>query len=343
MLALGEIHTGLLLSSAPLSIRDSERLVDLVLDEHTRRYERPIDHVSSPDRLFGVDCQLATRPPTRARGVGTVAARTAITGGHVVQGSAYARVRQSQTNRRSVWSHYLAQPGVLETIGTIGPAELACGFVDRPAQDHTLDLGSICARCIDDVQRSPILDRRAPLQAVRTRLRWTALLADDCAGTEASDQAVRTPGSAEQGDGTMRFTVESSTLRTVRITITDDQIGAAVTLCEDLALHDWLLTTLLTLIDKTLTYGTADPLGVKRLRPALDHLLHLWMPAARVEQAMMPVWESLEQRPGFSRQWHAAAGRIREQVMLSAMSMLGATLATGGAGGAGGGDGPNGR
>ncbi|HKT05675.1 MAG TPA: SCO2521 family protein [Rugosimonospora sp.] len=307
MLALGEVHTGLLQNSASLSKIDAAGLLDLVMGERVRASERPIDYVASPERLFGVDCTLATASRSHVRGVGTVATRTTMTGGHVVQGSAYAWLRPSATTHRLAWSHYLGRPGVVETIGRAEPVDLAAGFVQPDTADRVLDLGAICARSLDDVQRSPALDRRIALRTTRTRLRW----------------AVTGAAGEPEADAGVRFTVESPTLRTLRIEVAAGAAPAVVALCEDLALHDWLLTTLLAMIDRNLTYGAVGPRSVQRLRPAIDHLLHLWMPAARVEATLLPVWESVERRPGFTRQWQACVSRIRDQVTVSALALLG--------------------
>jgi hypothetical protein len=305
MLALGEVHTGLLQNSTSLSKIDAVRLLDLVLGERVRESERPIDYVASPERLFGVDCLLAAASRAQVRGVGTVTSRTTMTGGHVLQGSAYAWVRPSPTSHRLVWSHYLARPGVVETIDKADPWDLARGFAAPTAPARSLDLGAICDRAMDGVQRSPALDRRTALKTTRTRLRWAALGDDE-------------PG----GPGDVVFAVESPTLRTLRITIPATAVASAVTLCEDLALHDWLLTTLLDMIDRNLTSGAGAARSVHRLRPAIDHLLHLWMPAARVDPALIPIWERIERRPGFTRQWHACVGRIRDQVTVNAIAVL---------------------
>jgi hypothetical protein len=307
MLALGEVHTGLLQNSTSLSKIHAVHLLDLVFGERVRESERPIEYAASPERLFGVDCLLASASRTQVRGVGTVSTRTTMTGGHVLQGSAYAWVRPSPTTYRLAWSHYLARPGVVETIDKADPADLARGFAAPSAPPaRTLDLGAICDRSMDDVQRSPALDRRTALKTTRTRLRWAAVAA----------------AGAGDPDGGVLFAIESPTLRTLLITVDPEAVGSVVTLCEDLALHDWLLTTLLDMIDRNLTSGGGGPQSVQRLRPAIDHLLHLWMPAARVDEALAPVWERMERRPGFTRQWHACVGRIRDQVTLNTIAVL---------------------
>lgn len=302
MLVLGEVRTGLLQNSTALSKADVARLLDLVMGERVRVSERPIHHATSPERLVGVDCPLSSRSRASVRGVGTVLTRAAVTDGHVLQGSAYARLRPG-AGRRLPWAHYLGHPGVVETIGRADPGDLAGGFLDPARAPGTLDLGAICDSAMDDVQRSPGLDRRITLRTAPTSLRWVA----------APERATA---------GGLQFTVVSPTLRTLRVTVPDERLEATVTLCEDLALHDWLLTTLLDMIDRHLTSAAADTRSVRRLRPAIDHLLHLWMPAARVDEELLPVWERMERRPGFTRQWNACVSRIRDQVTVNAIAVL---------------------
>lgn len=97
--------------------------------------------------------------------------------------------------------------------------------------------------------------------------------------------------------------------------------SAAASLCEDLALHDWLLTTLVGMVERS-RLGSADGRdAVTALRPAVDHLLHLWMPKARADRALGPLWEVLEREPGFTRQWQTLVQRIRDQLALQAIPL----------------------
>jgi hypothetical protein len=111
------------------------------------------------------------------------------------------------------------------------------------------------------------------------------------------------------------------------LTVGENDLLAAVELGEDLALHDWLLTALLELIERSRSGRSARPQVVERLRPAIDDLLHLWMPAARLDKSMLPLWQSLEQQPGFTKQWAASVSWIRDQVALSTIMLL-SSLAT---------------
>ncbi len=304
MLILGEVHTGLLQNSTAISQDDATAILDVVLGERVRRSERPIAYAVSPDRLTGVDCRLPTATGSRTRAVGTVASRAAITGGHVLQGSAFAMVTPGREPRRLAWSYYLARPGRLETIGKVDLTDLRNGQVRATDSERSLDLGAIAGRAMDDAQRSRLLDRRAPLRTQRTRLRWLV-------SPTPEEDATATVSTA--------FSVESDTMRTLVLRVPVPSLPAVVDLCEDLALHDWLLTTMVSYVDRRITAQVSPAERVAQLRPAIDHLLHLWMPAARVAEPLLPVWDALERRPGFTRQWETSVSRIRDQVALSAV------------------------
>ncbi|MFF8532377.1 hypothetical protein ACF07B_10525 [Streptomyces sp. NPDC015532] len=60
---------------------------------------------------------------------------------------------------------------------------------------------------------------------------------------------------------------------------------------------------------------------VRVVRPLVDHLLHLWMPRARLDTALHTPWNHLEETPGYSRQWNALTRRIRDQLALHAIQL----------------------
>lgn len=325
MVTLGEVHTGLLQNSSAVSPRDADRALTLLLGERVRRWERPISHAVSPHLLTGVDCGLPTHSGAKRRGVGTALSRAMITGGHVLQGSTCLRVVVGESTRRLPWSYYLSRPGTVETIGRIDRVDVMAGFVAAVPSAATLDLGAISGRLMDSVQRTAALDRRPPFRTARTRLRWVAESVDAGCGTDA----------------TVRFTIVNESLRTVRLRLPADQSGLSdkpnradrtdqtdqmerlAEMAEDLALHDWLLTTLLRIIDRSRIGAEPGTRVVERLRPAIDHLLHLWMPAARLDQALAGMWENLERHPGFTRQWNASVARIRDQVAVNTLALFG--------------------
>jgi hypothetical protein len=251
--------------------------------------------------LIGVDCRLPSATGARFRGIGTIMTRTALTSGRVLQGSSHVRIIRGEATYRLPWSHYLARPGVVEVLGKVKPDDVADGFLTSGSVGGQLDLGSVSEHMMDLAQDCDALDRRAPFRSERTRLRWVVTA----------------------GDLDIHFTLGRGGERTARVTHPDGFSPAIAALCEDLALHDWLLTTLLSLIERARIGAAPRPAVIARLAPAADALLHLWMPAARTDQSLHPLWESLEGTPGFTRQWTSLSQRVRDQIALSVLPLLG--------------------
>jgi hypothetical protein len=272
--------------------------------------------VRSTGRPTGVDCPLTPPGPARqVRGIGTAVQRTTITGGHVLQGSAHATVVRGEHGVRQPWSHYLARPGVIETLGRTRWSELAEALaVPQPAGSE-LDLGAVAERAADEVQRraAEMPARPGPppdpvrLRSARTRLRWIARV---------------DPG--ETGPPRVQFEVHREYLRLLRITAAAGDPEAIATAGEDLALHDWLLTTLLEAVRKAAIGIIPRAEAIDRLVPAIDHLLHLWMPRARPNEVTDRMWQVLEHTPGFTRQWETVVHRIRDQLSVAAVAALSA-------------------
>ncbi|MEV4410889.1 SCO2521 family protein [Catellatospora sp. NPDC049609] len=298
---IGEVHTALLQNSTAVSAATTTALLALTTGERVRRSERPIAYAVSPARFTGVDCDLPAVPVTgrqpdlaRVRAVGTVASRAVLTGGHVLQGSAFARVTAADSRHRRPWSHYLSRPGVLELVGRSGGLDVAGGHLLAADHPGLLDLGAIGGRTVDAVQASSRVDRRAPFRTVRTGLRWAV---------------------CERGG--FEFRLVDHAARTIRLPRTAADAEAVAVLCEDIALHDWLLTTLLSLVSRNPAGSAERRQVVARLAPAADYLLHLWMPAARTDAALAPFWQGIEQRPGMTRQWQTNVDRVRDQLALA--------------------------
>ncbi|KPI05516.1 hypothetical protein OK074_4435 [Actinobacteria bacterium OK074] len=306
VLACGEVRTCLLPSFQRLDTQAATHFLRLRADERVLVSERPNTYARSADTLTGVDCRLPTANGAKVRAVGTVAARAALTEGRVLQTTASFRTPAAGPGMRQPWGYYLVRPGVVEPQGKLPEDAIARGILmDR--QQGELDLGTIAESLLSQLLRHPLLDHKAPFKSRRTRLRWVAKLAP--AGTAPALE---------------RFTVAEDDLRTVRLRVPEDTATAAVAgLCEDLALHDWLLTTVVRILDNS-RLGAADADGaatVRALRPAVDHLLHVWMPRARVDRSLSVLWDTLEDEPGFSRQWDTLKMRIRDQLALHAIAL----------------------
>jgi hypothetical protein len=303
LLVFGEIRTCLLQSSRAVPLASVAELLRLLPGERVRFSERPTAHASSPETLTGIDCQLPTASGARCRGVGTVTARAVVTGGRVLQGSVYAAVERGPADHRLPWPHYLARPGVVQTIGKFGQRDVIDGFLAGHAPTHTLDLGAVSERLIGSVQLSPRLDHLTPLRTKRTRLRWAARIGEpDC--------------SRDSGE----FVVADDVVRTLELELAAGECEDVLGFCENLALHDWALSTLQRAVERSEL--DSDTGSVVALRPVIEHLLPLWMPGAHVAEAMLPMWESLERRPGFTRQWETMVAHIRDQLSLTMLAAL---------------------
>nr|WP_281248423.1 SCO2521 family protein [Cryptosporangium aurantiacum] len=298
---LGEIHTGLLRHSAPITNAMAQRVLSRRLGDAVRSSVRPVSYVVSPDLYDGLDCRLSTASGAGPRAVGTAASFAAITGGQILQTATTVTAQRGETSRRMPWSHYLARPGVIETLGSFPDERVATGW---PAAD-TPNLGAIGKRLFSAVQRSPDLGGRPPFRATRTRLRWVL--------TEDADNP------------RIEFSMESDELRTVRMAGTGLQPREVADFCADLALHDWLLSVLLDIIDRSRLDSSGDRMTVDPLRDAIDNVLHHWMPAARLGGGMQPFWDGVDRASGLTRQWQAQVERIRNHLAVRMLDRLDVT------------------
>ncbi|MEV6170359.1 SCO2521 family protein [Streptomyces sp. NPDC051954] len=311
VLACGEVRTCLLPSFHALDGRAAAQLLRLRADEHVRVSERPNLYALSPEVLTGVDCRLPTANGAKVRAVGTVVSRAALTEGRLLQAGAYFSAPATGPDTRRPWGHYLVRPGLVEPFGKL-PEQATLEGVLRGAGRGELDLGAIAEDLLARLVRHPLLDNKAPFKSRRTHLRWVARRAAD-----------------GEGASLRRFTLAEDGLRTMELRLPETVPAAtAAGLCEDLALHDWLLTTVVHMLENS-RLGAADgPAAVLALRPAVDHLLHLWMPSAHVDPSLGHLWEVLEREPGFSRQWQNLVQRIRDQLAVQAIPLLHQALST---------------
>lgn len=299
MLILGEVQTAALRHAGGVPQGLAENALALIAGERVRVSERPISYAVSPKTFTGVDCGIRSSSGAEVRGVGTLMGRASLTGGRVLQSSAVARLDPVAGGYRRAWSHYLARLGVVEALGRPDMPGTVAAHLAADRESSTMGMGAFCGRLLNEIQGSAVLDQKTPLRARRTVLRWAAMIKD---GTDVH----------------VRFTVLEDGLRSVRLVLGPAEIDDIVDLFEDLALHDWLLTALLSVIEQS-RIGVEQPAqSVVRLRPAVDHLLHLWMPAARLNGFALEAWQALEGRPGLSRQWDASVQRIRDQMAMAA-------------------------
>lgn len=306
MVVYGEIHTGLIQHSHALSIRGTTELLAIAPGERVRVSARPLAYARSPEFLTGMDCRLPVHGRT-TRAVGTAIGRAVAVGGRIVQGSTFTELRRGDRPYRLPWSHYLARPGVLETIGKCDLSKMVTDVGVDPLARDALNLAAVSQRTLDLLRRRPGLDRRAPFRARGTRLRWIAY----------------TPGefaSRPDDTATVSFTIKDSPQRVLILRSRETAPRALATLCEDIAVHDWLVTTLSEILDRTGIGSRDRPEVIARLFPTIDHLLPLWMPSVRVEPSLRGVWPALEKNPGFTRQWENLVQRIRDQFTVAAVT-----------------------
>lgn len=296
IVVVGEIRTCLVQNQTALPDPLVTQMLRLVPGQPVFSVKRPVPYATSPFRLTGVDCSLATFSRKKARGCGTAWSHATVTGGRILQGSTRACLTPAAAEQRLPWAHYLNHPGVVEITSRAALDDLTEGYLEDLGHNPALDLGSISERTIEHVQSWRRLDHGIPLRARRTRVLWAAVL----------------DGNAEPS---ARITLErDERVRTVRLTAGRGDLLLAMRFCEDLALHDWLLTTItlaLTQADRAAA-GGRDP--VEMLQPIVDQLFHLWMPGAHVHPIMRSLWEGLERHPGFTHQWQLLVQRIRDKL-----------------------------
>jgi hypothetical protein len=301
-LTIGEVHTGLLLTSTAVSTGTAEALLGVLPGGSVGSRQRPVRHAWSPETLTGVDCLAPVASRREVRLVGTPVTRVYLTDGHIVQAGTHATLRNEPAGRRRPWAHYLADPGVLEVLGTAPGESLSTGFLGGPATVKTLDLGAVNVRALAAIQRSTQLDHDPPFRSRRTRLRWSA-------ETSSSRQE-------------MVFTLGADGLRTVRLSAATADPRALAGFCADLALHDWLLSALLELVERAVARKRPATEVIRLLRPGIDHLVHAWMPAAHVDRALVVIWQEFDLRSGFSLQWQKTVQRIRDQLSVGIIEAL---------------------
>ena len=91
-LMLGEIRTGLLRHSGPITSETTARLLALIPQQMVRRWERPVRHAASPPVLTGVDCPLPSAAGLRRKTLSMMSMATPM----LIPESAMLKVGQCQ-------------------------------------------------------------------------------------------------------------------------------------------------------------------------------------------------------------------------------------------------------
>jgi hypothetical protein len=189
---------------------------------------------------------------------------------------------------------------VLEVITRVGPQtsiRLTEGFLGtRGAAD--LDLTSVTDRLLGRIRtRHP---GYTPLRVGTTRLRWAARVGD-----------VEVPRVA--------FRLHNDTLRTVLIVVPyETELAAAQRFCEDLAVHDWLLTVVAEATERADLAGPGSAASIETIAPVLCHLAHLWMPGAHSPPALRGLWAQLGEEPDFDAAWRGCIVHLRNRLLVAA-------------------------
>jgi hypothetical protein len=308
LIALGEIDTCLLPAAAPLPRGDLEELLELVPGRPMHWRERPLALAVSPPVAEGVDCLLAAPAHAEVRAIGTVVTHAVVVGGRVLQSSARTRVVRAAGDQRRTWSHYLNQPGVTEVITKVTAdtrARLAEGFLapESPAAG-TIDLASIVHRLLGRIRMDPRLDQRVPVQSGTTRLRWAARI-------------------GETARPLVAFRLHSATVRTVLVTVrTEEELAGVQRFCEDLAVHDWLLTVTGQALEQSDAYPPGSAESVAVLAPVLHHLAHLWVPGAHTPPPLRELWTQLQIDPNFTADRQGLIDQLRNRMLVATLDAL---------------------
>ncbi len=308
LILLGEVRTCLVPDSTALGRDLLEELLAVIPGRRVLWRERPTTLATSPTSAVGVDCQLATKPRGSVRAIGTVATNAVVVGGRVLQSSAHTTVVPAEVKQRQTWSHYLTRVGVTEVVSKVTEAtsgELADGFLAAGEQpDGVLDLASISQRLLAKIRMDMRLDQHAPMQTRTARLRWAARIAE-----------VPRP--------VLTFQLQDELVRTVLVTVRDEsELAVAHRFCEDLALHDWLLTVADTVVEEADLYPPSSAESAALIAPLLTNLAHLWMPGAHAPVALRGLWEQLDRDPGFTREWSARVGQLRDRMSVATLAAM---------------------
>ena len=294
-LVLGAVETCLVQNTAALTDEVGRELLELVRGRTVSRVDYPVKRAVSPEQLEGVDCRLRLNGKGRARGIGTVAWHAVLSGGRVLQGSAYSRLVAATADYRRTWDHYLRQPGVVEVIGKHDSVALEDGYLDvadGPSDAaESLDIGAIGKKAINAVH-GPMdekrLDYRTPLNTIPGQLRWAAFL------QQGGRQRVGIRKEAGKNSYSLRLAGGPDDLRTF------------VRFAEDLALHVWLLAVAASANEKAARGEAARVVPV-----FMDELYGLWLPARG--PVLRRLWAGVLDVTGYQDRWEIEINRLNSK------------------------------
>ncbi|WP_054815059.1 SCO2521 family protein [Nocardia arizonensis] len=300
--AFGEVGTALLPTATALRRSEVEELLEFHPGRRAHWRERPVSLGISATTAEGVDCVLAAPGHPAVRAIGTVALRALVIGGRVAQSSAQSFVTRAASDKRMPWSHYLTKDGVLEVITKVTEetgGRLSEGFLAAQSSAQTLDLTSITDRLLVRIRMDERLGGEPPLKVGSTRLRWVARV-----GAVPASQ--------------IAFRVHDDTRRTVLLLVPSEQdLAVAQRFCEDLAVHDWLLSAVASVIERADLAGPGSPASAEILAPFLQHLAHLWVPGVHSPRQLRAPWRQLQDDPDFTADWRRSIDHLRNRLLVA--------------------------
>jgi hypothetical protein len=294
---VGEVMTALLGTAAALDEVGAQTLLTrLVLGNKAEPFGYPVQRVKSADLSFGIDCHLATPTGARPRTIGVAAAHAVLTGGHVLQAAAHARIVAADSQPRRRWSYYSARPGFVDVQGKAAPEDLARAFLETDPDGAVLDLAAVAKQVVDEVNEAveEELQGEVALHSAPLTFRWVARVAST-AGMPVVE-FVRRPDRTFQ----------------VNAVTNPQYLIPLARFCEDVALHSWLLSTM----TEAFRDSTKALDGLGELGSALEFLGHLWSPGEALDERLMPLWKQLEKRLYMSRGWQNQVAQVRDKIAL---------------------------
>ncbi|NUP45896.1 MAG: hypothetical protein HOW97_01065, partial [Catenulispora sp.] len=300
VLVLGAVHVGLLPNSGPLPEAAVTRLLSIDPGWPVRVTRRPTPRVTSPETLASVSCSLPSASGRKVVGKGITQTHLVVVGGLALLGSSQIRVAPVPAEEGRDWRWYLDRPGLMAVPGEIDLHDVSDGVGQDRDDVPRLDLGSIIERALGEVRgRSPLLDRDVLLRTGSLRVRWIVEVVDSRSAPPAVNVVVEGP---EQ--------------LTVRMAGRLDELPTMTRFCEELALHQWLLTVFSQAEDIATRLAAREPDPLAVLRRALGLLGDLWEPPLYLDTNMKTLWRALEERAALTRQFQASVARIRDRISL---------------------------
>jgi hypothetical protein len=289
----GVVSTALIQHNDALSLSESAEILrvvprrrDLARAESVQQILRPVSLAWSPYRVTAIDpavLGVQDRPI-----FGTAAGRAVVYGGRIVQGSTWVAVVPTLTAVRFPWADEVALAGTA-TVGSPTPRILLAA---PPAKPPDLGLTAIADRLLDDVQSSRRLNHVVAFRASGARLYWVATLRNPRRSSTLTDFPAK-------GESVLHITAPS-----------DEPPETIIRFCEDVARHQWLLSTLARVLVQTERASLDEARRRQVLKTVSDQLTRLWIPMPHVDRQASEYWTEMADRLRLMQQWETLAARL---------------------------------